>query len=102
MRGARSAAPRVERRSSVTPAPDPSAPNDIELLALQKMERVLGAERARHLLARMVAEHQLVLREPNDLLKLAAALRALGGIEAAVGAMVGVAAVLRGAHDPAA
>ena len=70
--------------------------NELHRLALTKMERVLGRERARHLLTRILEERRMELRTNADLLRLSEALTALGGIEGAVGAMLGVTAVLRG------
>lgn len=74
--------------------------SEVEQLALEKLGRVLGTARARQLYDRLVAQHRLEMREMSDLFKLADALGAMGGIEAAVGAMLGVAAVLRGARQP--
>lgn len=71
--------------------------NELERLAIEKMERVLGSDRARALFERLVTRPGRRLATPNDLLHLSEAMTALGGMEGAVGAMLGVAAVLRGA-----
>lgn len=70
---------------------------DLHGFALAKMEKVLGPDRARQVLARTLEEHALALRTPEDLLTLSEVMTSYGGFEAAVGAMLGVAAVLRGA-----
>ncbi len=77
-------------------AKDTSA-SELHGLAFTKMANVLGEERARILLERHLAELGIELRTPQDLLRLSESLTQMGGIEAAVGAMLGVAAVLRGA-----
>lgn len=74
---------------------------ELHAFALAKMSRVLGPDRARQLLARLLAQLELELRTPADLLRLSEAMTPLGGFEAAVGAMLGVAAVLRGAAPAA-
>ena len=69
-------------------------------VALQKMVAVLGRERAERLLAQILAEHDLVLHTADDLYTFAMRLQAFGGFEGAVGAMLGVTAVMRGASGP--
>jgi hypothetical protein len=71
--------------------------SELHRLAFAKMANVLGEARARILLERHLGELGIELRTPQDLLRLSESLTQLGGIEAAVGAMLGVAAVLRGA-----
>lgn len=64
-------------------------------LAMQKVATVLGSERARTLVDRLLQELGIELYTPRDLLALAEAMTQLGGFEGAVGAMLGVAAVMR-------
>jgi hypothetical protein len=84
----------------VTPRDD--EPNELQQLAFTKTERVLGRDRARTLVDRLLRENGIELRTADDLLVLSEAMTALGGMEAAVGAMLGVAAVLRGAGESSA
>lgn len=72
---------------------------DLRELAFSKSERVLGP-RGRKLVERLLAEQGNELRTPQDLMRLADAMTSLGGFEGAVGAMLGVSAVLRGAERP--
>lgn len=72
--------------------------SDLHRLAFSKMANVLGADGARVLLDRHLPELGMdEVRTRDDLLRLSPVLTSLGGIEAAVGAMLGVAAVVRGA-----
>ena len=71
--------------------------SELRRFALGKMANVLGPERARQLLDRLLAELGVELTTPQELLLLSERMTQLGGFEAAVGAMLGVAAVLRGA-----
>lgn len=71
---------------------------DMRELALAKMARVLGAERAEALLASLLEKLTLELRTPDDLARFAAEMSSMPGFEGAVGAMLGVAAVMRGAQ----
>ena len=65
------------------------------------MARVLGPQRARQLLEQLLTELGITLDTPHDLLRFADKMASLGGFEGAVGAMLSVAAVLRGATpDP--
>jgi hypothetical protein len=71
-------------------------------LALEKLTRVLGAERGRRVFDEVLAASQLtVLESPDDLYAFSVHLGRRGGFEAAVGAMLGVTAVLRGANASA-
>lgn len=72
---------------------------DLRSVALLKMARVLGEERAEKLMNELLAAHGLELNTPNDLARLAEAMSRLPGFEGAVGAMLGVEAVLRGARS---
>lgn len=76
---------------------DDTGATELQRLAFAKMANVLGPERARTLLERQLEDLKLELRTPQDLMRLSEAMTQLGGIEGAVGAMLGVAAVLRGA-----
>jgi hypothetical protein len=73
------------------------AANELNALALQKMAAVLGHERARQLLRHILDELGIELQTPQDLYRFAETLRRYAGFEGAVGAMLSVAAVMRGA-----
>ncbi len=82
----------------MTGAPDADvSTSEVHRFALGKMTKVLGPERARVLLERLSKELGTTLDTPQDLLRFSDAMARMGGFEAAVGAMLGVAAVLRGA-----
>lgn len=66
-------------------------------LALDKMSSVLGPDRARRLMERLLAKLGLALDTPQELMRFADELTRMGGFEGAVGAMLGVQAVMRGA-----
>lgn len=74
--------------------------DDLYRFAFAKVARVLGPDRARQLLERLLAELRLELRTADDLLVLGQRMSQMGGFEGAVGAMLGVAAALRGATAP--
>lgn len=61
------------------------------------MSAVLGAARARQLLTQLRAELLLELRTPQDLYTLAQRMAGMESFEGAVGSMLSVAAVMRGA-----
>lgn len=72
-------------------------------LALDKLTRVLGDEKGRRVYGAVLLEAGLrEIRTANDLYLFSERLSRHGGFEAAVGGMLGVAAVLRGAsaHRP--
>ncbi len=70
-------------------------------LALTKMTRILGAQRAQRLMGQILASLNIELQGPDDLLRFATELSKLGGFEGAVGAMLSVQAVMNGASaDP--
>lgn len=73
---------------------------DIERLAVEKATRVLGPQRARQVLDAVLRELGIELRTADDLLLVSRRMSQLGGFEGAVGAMLGVTAVLRGASPP--
>lgn len=77
--------------------PDTSPESELYELAVQKAAAVLGMDRATRLIDRLLAELELELQLPRDLLSLSQAMTKLGGFEGAVGAMLGVVAVMRGA-----
>lgn len=83
----------------MTDAPsDRAADPALRELALEKLTRVLGAARGRRVYDDVLAEAGLTeVRTPDDLYALSECLSRLGGFEAAVGGLLGVAAVLRGA-----
>ena len=76
---------------------DAECSGEIYQLALEKMSAVLGRVRAGQLLRRILDDRRLKLQTPQDLFEFSEALSAMGGFEGAVGAMLGVTAVLRGA-----
>jgi hypothetical protein len=69
----------------------------LQELALAKMTAVLGPARAQQLMTRILTEHAIELRTPDDLFRFATELGKHGGFEGAVGAMLGVRAVMLGA-----
>ena len=73
------------------------SPGELHAFTLAKMAKVLGDHHARRLLAELLREHDIELRSPADLLRLSEVMSKLPGFEGAVGAMLGVAAVMRGA-----
>lgn len=73
------------------------ASGELHRLAFEKMAAVLGAERARQLQQSILDDLGIELRTPQDLLRFSEALSRFGGFEGAVGAMLGVTAVMRGA-----
>ena len=79
------------------PSDDKDSSTELRRFALSKMANILGPDRARPLLDRLLDELAIELRTPQELLQLSERMSQLGGFEAAVGAMLGVAAVLRGA-----
>ena len=70
---------------------------DVRALALDKLGAVLGPQRAEGLVAGFLETPGCELRTPQDLYRFSEELKGLGGFEAAVGAMLGVAAIIRGA-----
>ena len=70
---------------------------DIRQLAMEKMNRVLGESRARQVAARILTETGLTLTTADDLYAFSDELAKLPGFEGAVGGMLRVEAVLRGA-----
>lgn len=70
---------------------------ELHELALRKAAAVLGPDRASRLIARILCELEIQLESARDLLVLSEAMTKLGGFEGAVGAMLGVVAVMRGA-----
>lgn len=73
---------------------------EIRRLAVEKMSAVLGSERAQQLLQQLTTDLGVELRTPQELYAFSQRLSQLGGFEGAVGAMLGVAAVIRGATAP--
>ncbi len=73
--------------------------DELQRFALAKMGKVLGPDRAERVLTRILEDLRIdVLRTPQDLLRASERMSALGGMEAAVGALLGLAAVVRGAR----
>lgn len=75
--------------------------SELREFAFEKMSRVLGRDRARQLLDELTAELGIAVDTPEDLLALSERMTRLNGFERAVGAMLGVDAVLRGAGGAA-
>ncbi|MDO9020975.1 MAG: hypothetical protein Q8S73_13495 [Deltaproteobacteria bacterium] len=70
----------------------------LRAFALEKLTRVLGAEKGRRVFADVLSEAKLPdVSTPDDLYVFSECLSRRGGFEAAVGGLLGVAAVLRGA-----
>lgn len=79
----------------------PPAAGELSRLALDKLTRVLGEAQGRRAYALALAEAQLAdVRTPDDLHALGTQLSRRGGMEAAVGGLLMVAAVMRGATPP--
>ena len=77
--------------------PSPTAWHDV---ALDKLTRVLGKNRARTLMADTLREADLVsLDSPRDLQRFARILIEAGGFAGAVGGLLSVHAVMYGAED---
>lgn len=74
-----------------------AAESEIFQLALRKMSSVLGDERARQIMERILTDQNATLVTADDLFRFASHLSKMGGFEGAVGAMLSVTAVLRGA-----
>lgn len=76
----------------------PDSTASFEELARSKLARVLGAERGRRVFEEILAEAKLErIASADDLHAFADRLVARGGIEAGVGGLLAVAAVVRGA-----
>jgi hypothetical protein len=76
---------------------EPLAPSHAEF-ALDKLTRVLGRERAQRVYRETMTSAALTdIHTPEDLHAFGQQLSTCGGFEAAVGGMLSVAAVLRGA-----
>lgn len=75
-------------------------PSEFSTLALDKMGRVLGQARATQLFSEILGEIKLKeISSADDLLVFARALSGRGAFEGAVGAMLSVQAVMRGAKS---
>ncbi len=70
---------------------------ELHELALGKMTRILGPERAHRLMSNILASLEIELRTADELLRFSEELSKLGGFEGAVGAMLSVRAVMSGA-----
>jgi hypothetical protein len=78
------------------------AGEDLEELALGRLSRVLGNATARRVFDDALAEVGLKrIQTPDELYALSGALSRRGGFEGAVGGLLAVAAVLRGASRKA-
>lgn len=66
----------------------------LQALALAKMTAVLGERRGRQLMGALLEQHKLTLGNVDELTRFAAELSKMGGFEGAVGAMLGLQAVL--------
>ncbi len=76
-----------------------TAPNDFHDLAVSKLARIFGDEKAQQLVREIINESGMAaIATAQDLLIFSTALRSRGGFESTVGAMLGLQAVLRGAN----
>ena len=74
------------------------APTPFQELARARLSRVVGAPRASELVERVLAEMKMErLETADDLFHFGKTLEGYGGIEAAVGALLSVQALIRGA-----
>lgn len=80
----------------------PAAADDLAALALAKLSRVLGPDRGARVFAETLDTARMTtLSSADELYAFAEQLSRRGGIEAAVGGLLSVAAVIRGAaHTP--
>ena len=78
-------------------ASDPIASSKFHELALTKMTRILGEQRAHRLMTQISSSLGLELHDAEELLRFARELSTRGGFEGAVGAMLCVQAVMHGA-----
>jgi len=76
----------------------PEVSSEFEQLAYEKLATVLGPYKARVLLEQICAELSLELHSAQDLFDFSQSLAKRRGFEGAVGAMLGVTAILRGAR----
>ena len=87
--------------SSSAPAFPPPSETDVYRTAMEKMTRILGAQRAEHLMQKFLAKRP-VFTTSDDLFAIATTLSNLDGIESAVGALLCTRAILMGASTKAA
>lgn len=76
------------------------AQSKLHELALTKMVRILGEQRARQLMGEILASLNIVIEDADDMLQFAAELSRRPGFEGAVGAMLSVQAIMHGARAP--
>lgn len=76
----------------------PTAASELYELAYAKMSRVLGESRAQELIALICEKQRVTLATADELMTFARELNAMGGFEGAVGALLSVLAVMRGAR----
>lgn len=76
---------------------DSTTPSEYHALALAKMSRILGPERAQQLVFELLGRLRLTLATADELLMFSTELSKLGGFEGAVGAMLSVRALMSGA-----
>jgi hypothetical protein len=82
------------KKGTDAPVPEPG----LRELALDKLTRVLGAGQGQHAFNQALAAAQLTdIRTPEELYRFGDQLAKRGGFEAAVGRLLTVAAVMRGA-----
>ncbi len=73
--------------------------SELHELALTKMIRILGEQRARRLMGEVLSSLGIVIEGANDLLRFATELAKRPGFEGAVGAMLSVQAIIQGATE---
>ncbi len=71
---------------------------DFAQLAYDKLSAVIGPDKARVIQNQILSELGIELKTAQDLHRFSQSLTRLGGFEGAVGAMLGVTAIMRGAR----
>lgn len=77
---------------------EPPPVTEFHRLAYDKLATVLGADKARLIQQQILAELDIELQTAQELYQFSQSLTRMGGFEGAVGAMLGVTAIIRGAR----
>lgn len=81
-------------------SPETSAEEDLSRVALERLARVLGAERAARLFPEVLSEASLSgIQTAQDLYTFGETLARRSGYEAAIGRLISIAAIVRGARS---